>query len=898
MLDKEQARSKITELVSQFNSSNMNKDFINGQNEEWVKWNYIEPFLEALGWGRQDIVKEERILKGRADYLLKLGNEDVLVVEAKKPSVNLTEEEGRQAVSYAYHRKVKFAILTNFKEIKVYHALTNIKDIDKNLLKFEAGGYFRLSFNQFLDNFDNLLLLSKESFETGEINKLLSKKDERAAKPIDESILLDLLQIREWLSKDLKRLRMHLSKEQIDEAVQILIDRLIFMRSVEDRGLEGKNFLLGLAKDFREGRTKERLWYILQKEFKRFDKEYNSKLFASSILEDEKEIFFDEETLYKTIRGLYFGTKDHQERYMFDEIPGDLLGNIYEQYLGTVLQGTDKRVKLELESGKRKKMGIYYTPSYIVDYIVKNTVGEYIKDKTIDQILDVNIVDPACGSGSFLTRAFQEVCAIIEQKLGKGERGRATSFQDYKGRLSFGQKAMIMSSCIYGVDLDEKAVELAQLNLLLKILEDETPDTHKRLLPNLRDNIKCGNSLIDDINVAEDKAFKWEAQFPEVFREGGFDVVIGNPPYGADLVDKERIWLEKNYNLGNTDTAVLFMGLAKNLLKDNGFNGFIIPKPFVYSSTWNKIRREVLNELLEIVDCGKVWKEVKLEQIIYFLKKKSNLNSYSSCVRFNKEIRLIGKINKETFEEFGFLLNGISDKELELGRKIKSFGTSLNDYVINQRGAIYQKEITKKPSDLKVIGGAQVGKYIVYPEIKGYILKKVVTDEKAFVKPNSILAQRIVAHIENPIDHIKITASLSRDLDSKNTIIVDTINQLQNKGKVSSEYLLAIINSSLINWYAYRFIFGKAIRTMQFDNPVTQRILIPLPEKKQEQKIISLVNEMISLCKRQYGEKLSGNEKDRLEQQIRNIDYEIDHEVYNLYGLNKEDIETVDGFEK
>src|SRR3989344_381860 len=523
MADKENAKEALKELVEQFSSASKNKDYLNGQNEEWIKWNFLEPLLEkVLGWKKSDIEKEKRILKGRADYMLKLGNEEVLVVEAKKAGVNLSEDEGRQAVSYAYHRKVKLAMVTNFREIKVYHALTNIKNIDHNLIKFESGGYFRFNFEQFVENIDKLMFLSKESFESKQINKLLPSKIEKASKPIDESILEDLLQYRDWLSKDLKKTRMNLTKEQIDEVVQMLIDRLIFMRSVEDRGLESANFLLGLVDDVRLGRTDKTLWSSLKEQFKTFDKSYNSKLFAEGLLEQEG--FFDEQTLIKVIRGLYFGTKEQQARYMFDEIPGDLLGNIYEQYLGTILQGTEKRVKLEEESGKRKKMGIYYTPSYIVDYIVRNTVGEYIKNKNIDEILEVKIVDPACGSGSFIVRAFQEVCNAIENRLKKGEKGKMATFQSFKERLSFGQKISILTQCIYGIDLDEKAVELAQLNLLLKLLEEETPESHKRLLPNLRENIKCGNSLIEDSKLAGDKAFRWEAQFREAFNARGFEI--------------------------------------------------------------------------------------------------------------------------------------------------------------------------------------------------------------------------------------------------------------------------------------------------------------------------------------------------------------------------------------
>ena len=134
---------------------------------------------------------------------------------------------------------------------------------------------------------------------------------------------------------------------------------------------------------------------------------------------------------------------------MFDVIPIDLLGSIYEQYLGVVLRGTEKRVKLDLLSGKRKSMGIYYTPSYIVDYIVKNALGEYIKNKSIDEILNVKVLDPACGSGSFLIRAFQEVCNAIEEKLKKGEKSKKwSSFNSYNERLSISQKATILTNCI------------------------------------------------------------------------------------------------------------------------------------------------------------------------------------------------------------------------------------------------------------------------------------------------------------------------------------------------------------------------------------------------------------------------------------------------------------------
>ena len=515
MMDKEEAKEKMGKLVKEF--LEYSKDEINKKSENQIKSEFIDPLFECLGWDmRKDAEREERILKGRADYIMRIGNQDKLVIEAKKTNVGLNEEEGRQAVSYAHHKNIKFAVLTNFKQIRFYHALSNIKNIDKNLLKDDKD-YLRFNCEDFVKDFDRLWLLSRESFEKEEINKLLKNVEKKLIKPIDESILVDLLQYRKWLSTDLKSKRV-LEDSQIDEIVQILIDRLIFMRSVEDRDLEAHDFLLKIINDVEKGFTDMNLWAVLKTQFQRFDKTYNSKLFQEGIL--EKEGFFDNKILVKVIRGLYYGTQDHQERYRFDDLPVDLLGSIYEQYLGVVLRGTEKRVKLDLVSGKRKKMGIYYTPSYIVDYIVKNTIEEYVKGKSLDEILDIKILDCACGSGSFLIKAFQELINIIEERLKKGEKSQRyqNTFQEWKGKLSLGEKSTILLNCIHGVDLDEKAVELAQLNLLLKILEEETRETRRRILPNMKDNIKNGNSLISDSSF--EKAFNWDAQFPDVFRKG------------------------------------------------------------------------------------------------------------------------------------------------------------------------------------------------------------------------------------------------------------------------------------------------------------------------------------------------------------------------------------------
>jgi len=878
-MEKERAREEVRKLVEKFESYSKSK--LDSMPEEDIKFQFIEPLFNFLGWKREEISKETRVLKGRADYILKIGNQDKLVVEAKKTSVSLSEEEGRQAVSYAYHKNIKFSVLTNFKYIRVYHALSNIKNIDKNLLKKDRA-YFILEAKEFIEKFDLLWLLSKESFENEEINKLLKNVDKKLNKPIDESILSDLLQYREWLSKDLKSKRMQLENSHIDEIVQILIDRLIFMRSVEDRGLEAQDFLLKIIKDVEKGLTDMNLWAVLKSQFKRFDLTYNSKLFAEGVL--EKEGFFDNNILAKVIRGLYYGTQHQQERYMFDEIPVDLLGSIYEQYLGVVLRGTEKRVKLDLESGKRKKMGIYYTPSYIVDYIVKNTIGEYCKEKSLDEVLNVKVVDPACGSGSFLIRAFQELINIVEEKLKKGEKSEKYkhTFQEWKDKLSLGEKATILTNCIYGVDLDEKAVELAQLNLLLKILEEETRETRKKILPNMKDNIKNGNSLISDSSY--DKAFNWNAQFSDVFRDGGFDVVVGNPPYvnNRNLPPEQKKFFEKNYKTSyqQYDLYVLFYEKSLEIIKQEGYLGFIAPNKFTITKYGEPLRKLILlNELKSIVDVSQlnVFNDASTYPYVIIIRKNKPTNNIVNVV-FPKTSNLIEAPNKK-IEQISF--------DYKIG-----FNINQNSYEAEILSKISGENLIKiyraKPTS-KSINDKEDSFALTNREIERYNIlnsqKKINSKKEWKLDLPAILMKKICFYP---------TATL---IESENFIPVNTIYVIHAlEKKIPLKYILAILNSKLIGWYS-RLKYGNTAMRGGFIELRTfeiKEIPIKLPNKTQEQKIVGLVEQMLELQKKIHNGGVSGNEKTQLEQQIKNVDYEIDEEIYKLYGINEEEKKVIE----
>jgi hypothetical protein len=420
-------------------------------------------------------------------------------------------------------------------------------------------------------------------------------------------------------------------------------------------------------------------------------------------------------------------------------------------------------------------------------------------------------------------------------------------------------------------------------------------------LPFLTDNIKCGNSLVSGTDAQlkkhfgagfrDKRPFSWQEQFPGVFAQGGFDVVIGNPPYGAELSKEDQEYFKAVYDIGSTDTAILFIKKAMMNLKHDGSLGFIIPKAFCFASNYEKIRNFIWDGVSAIVDCGKVWNEVKLEQIIFIADKSEQHAAYASGVAENDEIKIIGDIDKRTANQFGFFLNGVSDEEIVIAQKIRSVSVMLNDIATNQRGAMLQKEVGDS-GDLEVLGGAQISREGIRGT-KGKVDKSIIQDEKAFIKPNAVLVQNIVAHIENPVDHIKIIAALPANADRY--AILDTVNQLVIAPKVQPFLIWLILNSTLMNWYVYRFIFGKAIRTMHFDNAVTERIPIPNFKAEPVKNLKSLSGELIESQKQIGVVEENSNEWERLKAEISQIHKKIDEAIYELYGLDAKEVGIIEG---
>ena len=610
--DKDQAREeikKLTEKYGRLSESGKAKSY----NEEMTKKDFILPLFRALGWAVEDgdeVTAEEKISRGRVDYAFRIDGIPKLFLEAKPLKADLDRTEfARQAINYAWHKGSTWAVLTDFEDVKVFNAELKSANPLQNM-------FFSLSQGQFLERFDQLWLLSRESLEQGRIDKEAEKWGRKAKKvPVDRQLLSDLTGFRELLTKNILKNNpsKKLTGEELDEAVQRILDRLIFIRTLEDRQLEAP-VLQSIIREAGGRRTYKKLNRL----FRSIDDVYDSRLFMPHLCDD---LAADDEVLNRIIAGL-FRTPDNTVHYDFSAIDADVLGNIYEQYLGHILTKTAKRARLTAGKAQRKEQGIYYTPTYIVDYIVKNTIGALAKKKNFDPE-SIKILDPACGSGSFLMKAFDYLVALNKRKNGNVDQTKL----DLSGAsASYGRKIEILEKNLFGVDLDPKAVEIAQLNLLLKAAEK------KHRLPTLQENILAGNSLIDDPKIAGSKALNWKEEFGKILDEGGFDVVIGNPPYVRiqTLNKKEVGHYNKNYRSAtkNYDVYALFVERGMSLLKEGGMLGFILPSKFFNSDYGAGLRKtiEENKQLSRIVDFKdfQVFEGAATYTCLLFLKKAKN----------------------------------------------------------------------------------------------------------------------------------------------------------------------------------------------------------------------------------------------------------------------------------
>ncbi len=682
-LTKKRAKQNLSELIEKFERelvAGRTKDYL----EEATKLSFIQPLLkDVLGWNvtnHDEVSPEEKVSRGRVDYGLKVEGTIKVFIEAKAIKADLNKHI-EQAVRYGYNKKsVPFVLLTDFEELKLFDV--TVKPDSRNLLK---GLKLDLQWNQYLQQFDKLWLLSKESVIKGALDKLLLVKPKDRL-PVDKAILDDIKRWRVSLAKDIfknNHTLFHSNNREEDanylkEITQRILDRIIFMRSCEDRRFTYRRHL----KELFEERTETvgtNTMIFLKEEFKQYNIIFDSDLFQPQ--EWENNLAIDFKVMKEIISETY-------NPYQFDVIPLEVLGNIYEQYLGYTLRLTDHQVRHELKPDFRKAHGVYYTPEYIVDYIVKNTVGKLLRELSPRKIKKLRILDPACGSGSFLIRAYEEMLNYYrkrkktKKKSIEGQKKLDLKQGELEPHLTIYEKSEILRNHIFGVDIDEQAVELTKLSLMLKMLEGEYGLVPGRaVLPMLEGNIRCGNSLIsgDTLelkkyfgdNWYKVKPFNWNDAFRKIMvKEGGFDVVIGNPPYvsATTLSAEEKVYYKIVFESakGRLDTYGLFTEKSIVLLKKNGYSSLIVPNKFLTNLQLGFLRKLILNtcHVLALSSPRKtVFDAAAVNNVIFVLRKKNkikkrNLVSISEIApNIQSEICTIDQTIYKNDKNFTFILS-------------------------------------------------------------------------------------------------------------------------------------------------------------------------------------------------------------------------------------------------
>jgi hypothetical protein len=629
---KESFTKTLEALVRKFDSD-LQTYVSHGYGEAQARSHFITPFFKALGWDVEnaagvpyhlcEVWEEKGETQGRPDYTFRLNGQTKFFIEAKAPSASLAAPGSiLQTKSYAWSsRDVLLAGLTHFEEFRFFDA--SLEPDERRLLDGEA---FHLQYTEYVEKADLLWELSPERVAAGSLDQFLrrDRKSIRYRIPVDKRFLDELTEWRQNLASNIHRLNPGIDARGLNDIVQRLLDRIVFIRIAEERKVIESGQLRDLIELWEQRGGKVPIMQDLVSLFSQVNEDFNGEIFKPHPCE---KVQVDSSVLAHVIRRLY----PPKSPYRFDAIGVELLGSIYERYLGNTLQITAKQARIVPKSEVRKAGGVYYTPQFVVDYIVKNTLGKLIAGKTPKEVEKLRILDPACGSGSFLIGAFQ---FLIDWHLtyyhAHPKEARVHPMYpeiitdaDNSERLSFHAKTRIMRHNLYGVDIDQQAVEITMMSLYLKALEGEKGmlAPKQQVLPELKYNIRCGNSLIGP-DVEKDKAltveererirpFDWDSRengFGDILAGGGFDAVIGNPPYVRIQTThtNDVQYFDSHYDsaVGNYDIYCLFVERGLRCLKSTGRLGFIVPHRF-FKSDYGQGLRSVITKragILEILD--------------------------------------------------------------------------------------------------------------------------------------------------------------------------------------------------------------------------------------------------------------------------------------------------------
>ena len=946
-------------------------------------------------WNLERETKTE-IDQQKADGVLgffdKKGNKDVrAVIELKGPTINLDSKLSKdkyartpveQAFGYApkYGASCQWVIVSNFKEIRLYRSnsmldyqvfyLENLKD-DLEFKKFV-----------YLLSFESLVGTGNEKSKSLKLSEEYQKKQIE----IEKKFYNLYKQIRIDIFENIRNNNKNISEYIILEKVQKLLDRFLFICFCEDKNLLPRNSFQKVIDRGTENRDLGVFEYfkilcnwINTGNAKQEIPHFNGGLFKAD--EDLDTLIIDD---------IVFEKMQAISEYDFDsELNENILGHIFEQSISDIeeFKSQINEQDFNVKKGKRKKDGVFYTPKYITKYIVENTINYWLEDKRkelgedklpiltdedythkyknkassvkvfrenykkhIDfwkrykeAIKNIKILDPACGSGAFLITAFEFLLKqtnMIDEKL-LDLTGEQDLFSD--------TTRYILENNIFGVDLNRESVEITKLSLWLKSANKN------KTLTTLENNIKCGNSLIKDKEFVKDLAFDWEKEFSEVFKNGGFDIVIGNPPYVRQESIKEiKPYLEQNYRVytGVADLYCYFYELGYNLLKDNGYLGFITSNKWFRAKYGEKLREFLINntEFYNIVDYNgtKIFEGATVDSNILIFKKNKVKNSIFSLqiadtipVEYKQE-----KLSKESFIFINQNEDSIKEKIERIGKPLKEWDininrgitTGLNEaFIIDRetRDKLIEEDYKNSEIIKPLLRGKDIEKYNInyadlylinshngkagkeaidienYPQIKKYLETFEPKLSKRADKGKTPFNLRNCAYLEEfekeKIVWQRVTKENTFALAEKDTFILDSMAFLSNIEK-EKKYLLGILNSKLIYFYLNQYTHKYGNTGFLLSNQYVEKLPIkPYNNEVELENKVDLIlenNKKLSSYK-ELLERANKNKKydeiidleklvEKTQNEIKKLDYEINQMIYEIYELTVDEIKIIE----
>lgn len=920
-------------------------------NETQVRREFIDPMFKALGWdidneqggpqAYKDVIHEDAIKVGTTtkapDYCFRVGGARKFFLEAKKPAINVREDVAPafQLRRYGWSAKLPLSVLTDFEEFAVYDCRVKPQKEDKA----SAARILCLNFFDYPTRWEEVAgIFSRDAVLLGSLDRFAdSSKRKKGTAEVDDAFLAEIEVWRDSLARNLAQRNPGLTQRELNFAVQVTIDRIIFLRICEDRGIESYGELQTLCNG---PNTYARLLEL----YRKADQRYNSGLFhferergrgeAPDMLTPSLTV--DDKALKEILKRLYYPDSP----YEFSVLPADILGQVYEQFLGKVIRlTTGHQAVVEDKPEVKKAGGVYYTPTYIVGYIVKNTVGKLLEGSTPRMASNLRILDPACGSGSFLIGAFQYLIDWHRDWYVEDGPQKHTK-QVFLGpggewRLTTAEKKRILLNNLCGVDIDSQAVETTKLSLLLKVLEGETQETisaqlsflHERALPDLASNIKCGNSLIgpdfyDDQQLGllldEDEryrinTFDWQSEFPQILGRAvsesrrGFDAVIGNPPYiqlsmAAYFNEGVNRYLVSAFSssMGRLNTFGLFIEkVLTGLLSRGGLFSLIVPNTLLTQEYYAALRRRMLE--LRIVSLTSfvqpVFANAVVETVVFVIENGKPNNGNVCIVEFDnrtltESTHMLAQRHYAATHANAFMVR-TTEFGLELKAKIDQGAHRLGTFVgINQAIALKEDRaasLVSEPLNTQckpVLDGRHIGRYSLNwgGDYLVYDLSRIHSCKRTdiFEAPQKLFFRRVGDRLTATLD--------GRQFYALNTLVVITpIGQDCPPLKV----ILGLFNSHLLDYYYKTYLKSTKHVFSEIQARQVAQLPIRLAEDGEDVRLVHFVDRMLALnidlqmCR-------TPHERSSIERELQSTDRRIDKLVYELYGLADNEIAFVE----